>query len=80
MPTPQQGAVLLKLVDVVTERTAGAVVSITAGRGRGKSAVLGLAVAAAINLGLSNIFVTSPTPHNLTAFFQLLFAGRLWSV
>lgn len=73
--TKDQGTALLTLVDVVTERTAGAVVSITAGRGRGKSAVLGLAVAAAVDLGLSNIFVTSPTPHNLTAFFQLLFAG-----
>lgn len=60
---------------MLTERRLGEVVSVTAGRGRGKSAAMGLAVAAAVDLGLNNIYVTSPSPHNLTAFFQLLFSG-----
>lgn len=51
-------------------------VSLTASRGRGKSAALGLAVAGAIAFGYSNIFVTSPTPENLNTFFQFLFKGN----
>ncbi|KAA0201203.1 hypothetical protein HAZT_HAZT007544 [Hyalella azteca] len=73
--TADQARTVMKLVDVITEKRPGSVVSVTAGRGRGKSAALGLGVAAAIDLGLTNIFVTSPSPHNLTAFFQLLFNG-----
>lgn len=70
-----QAKCVIKLLDVLTECNLGEVVSITAGRGRGKSAALGLAVAAAIDLGIHNIFVTSPSPQNLTSFFQLLFMG-----
>ncbi|RYY31086.1 tRNA(Met) cytidine acetyltransferase, partial [archaeon] len=44
-------------------------------RGRGKSAALGLAIAAAIGYGYSNIFVTSPSPENLTTLFQFVFKG-----
>ncbi|KAF2361021.1 RNA cytidine acetyltransferase NAT10, partial [Trinorchestia longiramus] len=73
--TADQARVVMKLVDVITEKRPGSVVSVTAGRGRGKSAALGLAVAAAVDLKLTNIYVTSPSPHNLTAFFQLLFEG-----
>uniref|UniRef100_A0A1I8A8Z6 DUF1726 domain-containing protein n=1 Tax=Steinernema glaseri TaxID=37863 RepID=A0A1I8A8Z6_9BILA len=39
-----QGKVLLQLLDVVTEKTLKATCSITAARGRGKSAALGLAI------------------------------------
>lgn len=50
-------------------------VSLTAGRGRGKSAALGLAVAASLNAGLSNVFLTSPSPENLGTLFEFLFKG-----
>lgn len=47
----------------------------TAARGRGKSAALGLSLAAAVAFGYSNIFLTSPSPENLKTVFQFLFRG-----
>ena len=41
-------------------------------RGRGKSAAVGLAVAGAIALSYSNIFVTAPSPENLRTLFQFI--------
>lgn len=49
--------------------------SLTAGRGRGKSAAMGLSVAAAVAFGYVNIFVTSPHPENLVTFFEFVFKG-----
>ncbi|CAF4990933.1 unnamed protein product, partial [Rotaria magnacalcarata] len=49
--------------------------SITASRGRGKSAALGLAVAGAIAFGYSNIYVTSPAPENLKILFEFILKG-----
>jgi N-acetyltransferase 10 len=49
--------------------------SLTAGRGRGKSAAVGLSLAAALSAGYANIFVTSPTPENLKTVFEFLFKG-----
>jgi tRNA(Met) C34 N-acetyltransferase TmcA len=51
-------------------------VSLTAARGRGKSAALGLAMAGAVAFGYSNIFVTSPSPENLTTLFEFIFKGK----
>ncbi|KAG0715801.1 RNA cytidine acetyltransferase [Chionoecetes opilio] len=64
---------LLKMIDLITEKNVFGTVAVTAGRGRGKSAALGLATAAAIYVGLNNIFVTSPTPENLSTFFEFVF-------
>lgn len=47
----------------------------TAGRGRGKSAAMGLSVAAAVAFGYVNIFVTSPHPENLVTFFEFVLKG-----
>ena len=63
------------MLDLVTERSTKAIASITAARGRGKSAALGLAVAGAIGLNFTHIFVTSPSPENLKAFFEFLKKG-----
>lgn len=52
-----------------------AIVVMTAGRGRGKSAALGLALAAAIEAGLPNIYVTAPSPENLTILMQFVVRG-----
>ena len=41
----------------------------------GKSAALGLAMAAAVAYGYSNIFVTSPSPENLKTLFEFIFKG-----
>ncbi len=61
--------------EAIAEKTLRSTVALTAGRGRGKSAALGLAVAAAVAVGYSNIFVTSPSPENLTTFFQFVLKG-----
>jgi N-acetyltransferase 10 len=50
-------------------------VALTAARGRGKSAALGLAIAGALALGYSNIFVTAPSPENLRTLFDFVFKG-----
>lgn len=47
----------------------------TASRGRGKSAALGLAISAAVSFGYVNIYVTSPTPDNLITLFEFTFKG-----
>lgn len=49
--------------------------ALTAARGRGKSAALGLAIAGALALGYSNIFVTAPSPENLRTLFEFVFKG-----
>ncbi len=42
-----------------------------------QSAALGLAIAGALALGYSNIFVTAPTPENLRTLFEFIFKVRL---
>ncbi len=50
-------------------------VSLNAARGRGKSAAIGLGIAAALKLGFSNIFVTAPSPNNLKTLFEFVVKG-----
>ncbi|CAF3313909.1 unnamed protein product [Rotaria socialis] len=73
--TLDQGKVLLKLLDSITDKAFRHTCSITASRGRGKSAALGLAVAGAIAFGYSNIYVTSPAPENLKILFEFILKG-----
>lgn len=73
--TLDQAKALLKFIEGVSEKTLRSTVSLTASRGRGKSAALGLAVAGAVAFGYSNIFVTSPSPENLNTFFEFVFKG-----
>lgn len=72
----RQGKALLKFIDAISEKTLRSTVSLTAARGRGKSAALGLAVSAAVAFGYANIFVTSPSPENLKTFFEFVFKGN----
>ncbi|CAD7935505.1 unnamed protein product [Amoebophrya sp. A120] len=73
--TLDQAQALMQFVDVISEKTLSQTVSLTAGRGRGKSASLGLALAAALAYGYSNIFVSAPSPENLTTVFEFLLKG-----
>lgn len=73
--TTDQAKALLRFEEALSEKTLRTTVALTASRGRGKSAALGLAVAAAIAHDYSNIFVTSPSPENLRTFFAFLFVG-----
>lgn len=65
----------MTLVDVLNDKASKTTVSLTAGRGRGKSAAIGMGIAAAIRLGFSNIFVTAPSPDNLKTLFEFICLG-----
>ena len=73
--TVDQAKALLTFVDAIAEKTLRSTVALTAARGRGKSAAMGVAVAAAVAHGYSNIFITSPSPENLKTFFEFIFKG-----
>ncbi|RNA28998.1 N-acetyltransferase 10 [Brachionus plicatilis] len=73
--TLDQAKAVLKFIDCISEKSGRSIVSLTAARGRGKSAALGLSMAAAVAYGYSNIFVTSPSPENLSTLFEFVFKG-----
>ena len=73
--TLDQAKVLLKFIEVLSEKTLKYTVSLTASRGRGKSATLGLAIVAAIGFHYSNVIVTSPSPENLKTLFEFVLNG-----
>ena len=73
--TVDQAKALLTFVDAIAEKTLRSTVTMTAARGRGKSAALGVAISAAIAHGYSNIFITSPSPENLKTLFEFVFKG-----
>ncbi len=64
---------MLTFVEAIAEKTLSSTVALTAARGRGKSAALGLAIGAALAHDYSNIFVTSPDPENLKTLFEFVF-------
>lgn len=51
------------------------VVFLTAGRGRGKSAALGLAIAGALAFSCGDINITAATPENLKTVFDFIVIG-----
>ena len=73
--TLDQAKAVVSFLDAASEKTLRSTVALTAARGRGKSAALGLAIAGAIGLGYSNIFVTAPSPENLRTLFEFIFKG-----
>ena len=73
--TLDQARAVVSFLDAASEKTLRATVALTAARGRGKSAALGLAIAGALGLGYSNIFVTAPSPENLRTLFEFVFKG-----
>lgn len=73
--TLDQAKTVLALMQTVTEKSLDTTCVVTAGRGRGKSAALGIAAAGGIAQGYSNIFCTAPTPENLQTFFEFAIRG-----
>ncbi|KAG1681159.1 hypothetical protein FOA52_015602 [Chlamydomonas sp. UWO 241] len=73
--TLDQARAVTTFLDAASEKTLRSTVALTASRGRGKSAALGLAIAGALGLGYANIFVTAPSPENLHTLFQFVFKG-----
>ena len=45
---------------------------LTSGRGRGKSAALGMAIGSAVAFGYSNVIVTAPSNDNVTTVFEFV--------
>ena len=66
---------MLTFLDAVSEKRLRSTVALTAARGRGKSAALGLCLAGAIAYGYANIFVTAPSPENLRTVFEFALKG-----
>ncbi|CAN0526473.1 unnamed protein product, partial [Ectocarpus sp. 8 AP-2014] len=62
-------------MEAISEKTLRSTVALTASRGRGKSAAIGLCLAGAIAYGYSNIFVTAPSPENLSTVFEFVLKG-----
>ena len=73
--TLDQAKCVMQMVDCIAEKKTESTVSVFAGRGRGKSAAMGLAIASAVVYGYTNIFVTAPSPENLQTFFEFLIKG-----
>ena len=73
--TADQAKCVIQLFDCLKEKSLNTTLSITAGRGRGKSAAMGLSIACGIALGYSNIFVTAPSPENVQTLFQFVIKG-----
>ena len=73
--TLDQAKAVLTFCEAIMEKTLRSTVVLTAARGRGKSAALGLAMAGAVAAGYSNIFVTAPSPENLKTLFEMVVKG-----
>eukprot|EP00672_Neobodo_designis_P024476 CAMPEP_0174832144 /NCGR_PEP_ID=MMETSP1114-20130205/3509_1 /TAXON_ID=312471 /ORGANISM="Neobodo designis, Strain CCAP 1951/1" /LENGTH=1002 /DNA_ID=CAMNT_0016065999 /DNA_START=43 /DNA_END=3051 /DNA_ORIENTATION=- len=73
--TIDQAKTVLSLARVIAEKSLKMTAAITAGRGRGKSAALGLSIACAVAQGYSNIFVTAPSPENVATLFEFAMKG-----
>jgi N-acetyltransferase 10 len=73
--TLDQANAVMSFLDAISEKSMKGTVSLTAGRGRGKSAAIGLCLAGAISYGYANVFVTAPSPENLKTVFEFVISG-----
>ena len=73
--TMDQANCIMRFIDILTDKKLNCTAVMTAARGRGKSATLGLAIASAIAFGYSNIFITAPSPENLSTVFEFVKKG-----
>ena len=73
--TIDQANAVMSFLDAISEKTFKSTVALTAARGRGKSAAIGLCLAGAISYGFSNVFVTAPSPENLKTVFEFVISG-----
>lgn len=73
--TYDQAKAVAQFIDALAEKELKPPTSLTAGRGRGKSAAMGLSMAAAIAFNYVNVYVTSPHPENLITLFEFVLKG-----
>ncbi|EDW86220.1 uncharacterized protein Dwil_GK16915 [Drosophila willistoni] len=73
--TYDQANAVAQFIEALVDKQLKPPMSLTAARGRGKSAALGLAISAAIAFGYVNVYVTSPHPENLITLFEFVLKG-----
>ena len=74
--TVDQAKAVLVFLEACSEKTNNAsTIAMTAARGRGKSAAIGLCLAGAISLGYTTIALTAPEPENLVSVFDFVCRG-----
>lgn len=73
--TLDQANAVARFIETLAEKQLKPPTSLTAARGRGKSAAMGLATSAAIYFGYSQVYVSSPSPENLITFFEFILKG-----
>jgi N-acetyltransferase 10 len=73
--TMDQAKTIMNFLDSISDKSSKSTVSLTAGRGRGKSAALGLCLAGAMAFGYANVFVTAPSPENVKTCFEFIING-----
>lgn len=73
--TDDQHLVITELGKMLNERSCKTVCSVTAARGRGKSAALGMAISLAIFKSLSTIFIAAPNIENVGTIFEFILKG-----
>lgn len=74
--TIDQAKALLVFLEACSEKSSScSTVTMTASRGRGKSAAIGLCLAGAVSLGYSTLAVTAPEPENLVSVFDFILRG-----
>lgn len=78
--TLDQAKIVLTLLDcirnaVYTKEGRSDVKFVTAGRGRGKSAALGLSIASALAYQLNNIFITASSKESISTVFEFIEKG-----
>jgi len=73
--TLDQATAILTFLECCTSLKSKQVCTLTAGRGRGKSAAIGLCLAGAVAFQYANIFVTAPEVTNTVAVFDFVVRG-----
>ncbi|KAM8721355.1 hypothetical protein ACLKA7_007256 [Drosophila subpalustris] len=73
--TYDQGNAVAQFIEALVDKQLKPPISLTAARGRGKSAALGLSIAAAVAFNYVNVYVTSPHPENLITLFEFVLKG-----
>lgn len=73
--TLDQAKAIMVFCEAINDKNYKCTISLTAARGRGKSAAIGISAALGIVCGFSSVFVTAPSPENLKTFFSFLFMG-----
>ncbi|XP_036318719.1 RNA cytidine acetyltransferase [Rhagoletis pomonella] len=73
--TYDQARAVAQFIEALAEKQLKPPTTLTAARGRGKSAAMGLSIAAAVAFGYVNVYVTSPHPENLITLFEFVLKG-----